>query len=1378
MKRKLWIILTLAALILALGCGGAMAADETIETKSIFGIVNASTLPDNADIVLTADTTIIMDVDKTVSSIRGSHALRLEGEEKLKVLGKNSLERDHAIIVSSFYSSADFYVEGPDYHDALRVQNDITVENAFFVTQAGYYGMYSANGNITLDCANQRPNNHDFGDIPCNTFELYAGNGSVSATGPLRVRGFSKPCIYAKGDISLTGGSISMNSRKATAMQAGGNILLGDSVEISNNFEYTDEADFSVTAPNGSIMIQDGATIVVDTRYGFGAKSITMLGGSLTVNSAQGTGLRALNGNITLNGNVIVKSLDTAIVCRNGAATINGNLKAENTNQYVCISAQNGVTITGGTASTVTSKCIMAIKSGSGDITLGGKLTVYAGNTYDVPSTPYAVYAEEGSITLQNGCDVTVTGKYGIAAHSITMVGGRLATNIQQGVGVRAFTGNISMMGTANLGSDDTVLYAPHGSVQFNGSLVAGSWRNDSAVIVADRDITLIGGNTYVTAREGNQLALRTYGDITLGGYVNIQGSTNNTDGAIPYTVYSKNGTLTVQSGANVVVQGQYGVGAESLIMQGESLSITASGGPAVTADSGVISFEAPLAIQIPTGGTVSGNTIVNTNTVPSYQVVIDKRSYTLQFAAGSYGSGTMNHVMVREGAEYILPPCTFTPQTGYAFVGWKIGSQVYPAGSAVTLTGNTTAIAQWSRNFYTVSFMPGSGTGTMESVRVNVGEQLLVPECGFEAPEHYEFDYWSNAANPIVLPGSTLRVTNDVNLYANWAKVKHTVTFDNGGGFGSMENARIAHGEQLTLPSCEFNPPTDDTYTFDAWRVGTMRLNPGAKVTITEDTTVTAEWKGSKVQIVFDANGGTGTMHAVTVNRGTAFTLPECGFRPPRGRAFKYWTVTYVYGYSKPGSVITVDRDVTVRAVWRQPVISFDANGGTGTMESETLSPYADGLYTLPACGFTPPEHKVFDGWTDYGAAGTTAEIYGDTLLKASWADKMYTVTFNRGTGSGTMSPEQVTSGSVYTFPECTFTPPSGKVFRGWLFSGKVYHAGETITVSGNMQLYAEWQDNPNTVYTLSFDGNGLYGWMSSIRVKTGETVTLPECRYTVPAAKRFRYWIINYVNYNPGDKIAMTQNMTAKANWDTRPMRTITFKSNGLYKGDLPEARQIYDGYSAKEQEPEPLEMDGYIFLGWFTNMTTNEEFLWDFSTPVTSDLTLYCGWASAPPVAHPITVITNGHGSVEMQDINGNPIEEQTKNNWVFLTVTPDPGYVQQSGINWTTASGQTGYSSLNRFTMPDEPVAVTVTFKPVRASFILPSFLTSIEDEAFSGIAATAVVIPGGVTRITGNPFAGSAVTTIYGYPGSAAQTFINSHPGYTFIPIDDEWMAGQ
>ena len=41
---------------------------------------------------------------------------------------------------------------------------------------------------------------------------------------------------------------------------------------------------------------------------------------------------------------------------------------------------------------------------------------------------------------------------------------------------------------------------------------------------------------------------------------------------------------------------------------------------------------------------------------------------------------------------------------------------------------------------------------------------------------------------------------------------------------------------------------------------------------------------------------------------------------------------------------------------------VSFNANGGTGTMD-EVTDVYPD--YTLPACGFTAPEGKVFNGWT-----------------------------------------------------------------------------------------------------------------------------------------------------------------------------------------------------------------------------------------------------------------------------------------------------------------------------------------------------------------------------------------------------------------------------
>ena len=73
------------------------------------------------------------------------------------------------------------------------------------------------------------------------------------------------------------------------------------------------------------------------------------------------------------------------------------------------------------------------------------------------------------------------------------------------------------------------------------------------------------------------------------------------------------------------------------------------------------------------------------------------------------------------------------------------------------------------------------------------------------------------------------------------------------------------------------------------------------------------------------------------------------------------------------------------------------------------------------------------------------------------------------------------------------------------------------------------------------------------------------------------------------------------------------------------------------------------------------------------------------------------------------------------------------------------------------------------------FFLPENLISIEDEAFSGIPAVAVVIPKNVTVISGNPFSGSEVNTVYGYAGSAAQALAEAN-GYTFVAIDDAWMA--
>jgi hypothetical protein len=69
-----------------------------------------------------------------------------------------------------------------------------------------------------------------------------------------------------------------------------------------------------------------------------------------------------------------------------------------------------------------------------------------------------------------------------------------------------------------------------------------------------------------------------------------------------------------------------------------------------------------------------------------------------------------------------------------------------------------------------------------------------------------------------------------------------------------------------------------------------------------------------------------------------------------------------------------------------------------------------------------------------------------------------------------------------------------------------------------------------------------------------------------------------------------------------------------------------------------------------------------------------------------------------------------------------------------------------------------------------TFTLPAAMTTIEAEAFSGIAAEAVLIPAGVTSITGDPFSGSSVRYIYGST-DLVRNFAQAN-GYIFVPVRD------
>ena len=184
---------------------------------------------------------------------------------------------------------------------------------------------------------------------------------------------------------------------------------------------------------------------------------------------------------------------------------------------------------------------------------------------------------------------------------------------------------------------------------------------------------------------------------------------------------------------------------------------------------------------------------------------------------------------------------------------------------------------------------------------------------------------------------------------------------------------------------------------------------------------------------------------------------------------------VTYKYdtGNAKIGKVaFTLKTEVPAKYI----TISFDPNGGTGTMKPMRVK--AGVGYTLPECTFTPPEGKEFAGWLAvngnvYPAGHDVYSTY-DQSLKATWKDKEVaevTISFDPNGGTGTMQPMRVKAGVDFTLPECTFTPPAGKEFAGWLaVNGEVYPAGDNVVSSTDSVLKATWKDKAEVDVTQMF--------------------------------------------------------------------------------------------------------------------------------------------------------------------------------------------------------------------------------------------------------------------------------------------------------------------
>ena len=282
-----------------------------------------------------------------------------------------------------------------------------------------------------------------------------------------------------------------------------------------------------------------------------------------------------------------------------------------------------------------------------------------------------------------------------------------------------------------------------------------------------------------------------------------------------------------------------------------------------------------------------------------------------------------------------------------------------------------------------------------------------------------------------------------------------------------------------------------------------------------------TLDSDGLKV-VTLDLGGGTlGNSSEdiqIIVKTGSEFTAPASdGLTRPDGNTGSYfkWLGSdgnlYAPGDNVPAVVtrLTAQFDSSSHSV----TITFNGNGGTGTMDSVTVKAGAN--YTLPACGFTEPEGKQFKGWSTSAdgsvISGTTYEVSSDTTFYAIWESKEYSIIVTDGKATIGAGSEISKAAQGTTITLTANAAPDGKVFDKW-----VVESGNTTLEDANSEtttfimpdsevsVKATYKNAPVTTYSLTTQVNGGHGTISAS--KTGltegstETVTFtPDDGYEI---------------------------------------------------------------------------------------------------------------------------------------------------------------------------------------------------------------------------------------------------------------------------------------
>ena len=544
---------------------------------------------------------------------------------------------------------------------------------------------------------------------------------------------------------------------------------------------------------------------------------------------------------------------------------------------------------------------------------------------------------------------------------------------------------------------------------------------------------------------------------------------------------------------------------------------------------------------------------------------------------------------------------------------------------------------------------------GSISTLTMSYGETVAF---GNVTRTGYNFAGWKNGDTKI--ENGKWTIMSDVTLTANWTPKTNKITFDTDGGKLSSTTMVVTYDAKYELPI-----PTKAGYTFGGWYNDNKLVENGVW-TSTDDLSLKAKWSPAVYDVIlkdaefdktikFEYNySGASTWKTVSVQKGGTLTYPG---NPSRsGYVFTGWYLDkecknrYNFTGNLPGEITLYAGWVAVSTpyynYWFGDPVSYNSSSSycsyNNSYTSETQQNY---LYIVAN---ESGAHKIYfknnSSGTSYnyyiGITNiTTGKVIRATQLQ-SYSSGFNSVSFECNAGdviqinfyrstsynstlyfyfegftkaTSTAKNADVHSipvvyGSAYSLPTPTRT---GYTFLGWYdAAGKKVENG-TWTATSAATYTAKWSVITNKI-TLDADGGKLDS--SSLTVEYGKAYTLPTPTKT---GYTFLGWYTDKdVKFESGTSWTTLQDMSLKAKWTINTynftFKDTTFSSKITYNynyGTNPSTSVVTLTGNNKLSYPSIPSRSGYMFTGWYTDAECKN--FYNFTGPITSDLTLYAGW-----------------------------------------------------------------------------------------------------------------------------------------------------------------------